>query len=224
MLTQSDAKERKDSLRLPGNHQKYLEEGYSQSGLEEYCILNEARDIQIECTSLMDSLVKTHHEMFVELFKRSLRPKQHNAVHYGSSIRKGGPMSPINTIRYEANHEFFKTAADSTSSREGTGYTLSLKNRSNSSYHSNFPFLTEDSHQCNWVKFRGLQYNPGTCVVVELDKDDAPIFGCIDSIFIDKDKHVWDLHAYQVDWSSIRELIDKIDNSFSSFPMIIHKM
>ncbi|KAJ8671770.1 hypothetical protein QAD02_003029 [Eretmocerus hayati] len=352
MLTQSDAKEREDSLRLPENYQKDLEEGYSHSGLKEYCILNDidnyhiyenpyfdilhdisegdlkfalveflyyfiidiktldfdifndrlktfnytgngfsnkpppflkddvknkkfsltailreildsiqARDIRIECTYLIDSLVETHHEMFVRLFKRSLRPKQHNAVHYGSSIRKGGPMSPINTIRYETNHKFFKTAADSTSSRKEIGYTLSLKNQFNFHYHmkygdglsskletgrlspiptylvGNFPSLTEDSHQCSWVKFKGLQYSPGTCVVVKLDKDDMPIFGCIDSIFIDKDKHVSllctmlrteyfdvDLHAYQVDWSSNHELIDKIDNLFSPFPTIIHKM
>ncbi|KAJ8681317.1 hypothetical protein QAD02_017104 [Eretmocerus hayati] len=381
MLTQSDAKEREDSLRLPENYQKDLEEGYSHSGLKEYCILNDidnyhiyvnpyfdilhdisegdlkfalveilyyfiidiktldfdifndhlktfnytgngfsnkpppflkgdvknkkfsltasetttlylifrfligdqidlgdevwqfylvlreildliqARDIQIECTYLIDSLIETHHEMFVRLFERSLRPKQHNAVHYGSSIRKGGPMSPINTRRYEANHKFFKTAADSTSSRKEIGYTLSLKNQFNFHYHmkygdglsskletgrlspiptylvGNFPSLTEDSHQCSWVKFRGLQYSPGTCVVVKLDKDDTPIFGCIDSIFIDKDKHVSllctmlrteyfdvDSHAYQVDWFSNHELIDKIDNLFSPFPTIIHKM
>ncbi|KAJ8674307.1 hypothetical protein QAD02_005569 [Eretmocerus hayati] len=379
--TQTDSKERKESLRAPEDYENDLEEGYTQSGLKEYCILNEidhyhiyenpyfdilhdisegglkfalveilyyfiieietldfdifndrlktfnytgngfsnkppsfvkedvqkkkfsltasetmtlylilpfligdqidledevwqfylvlrevldliqARDIQIECTYLIDSLIETHHEMYVRLFKRPLRPKQHNGVHYGSSIRKGGPMSPINTIRYEANHKFFKTAADSTSSRKEIGYTLSMKNQFNFHYHikygdglstkletgrlsptptylmANFPALTEDSQQCSWVKFRGLHYKPGTCVVMKLDEEDRPIFGCIDSIFINKNSRLsllcsslrteyfdQNLHSYLVDWSNKHEFLENIDSLFSPFPVMMHKM
>ncbi|KAJ8666570.1 hypothetical protein QAD02_008232 [Eretmocerus hayati] len=168
----------------------------------------EAREIEIGCTHLFDTLVETHHEMFIRLFKRGLRPKQHNMVHYGSCIGKGGPMSNIKTARFEANHKFFKSAADSTSSRREITYTLSMKNQYNFHYYMKYgdgintnaevgpvtrvpfhitdtrPSLSGTSSQCTWAKVKGIQYNIGTCVAINLDDRDVSISGIIESISI----------------------------------------
>ncbi|KAJ8671614.1 hypothetical protein QAD02_002873 [Eretmocerus hayati] len=174
--------------------------------LREILDLVMAKDIEMKSTFLLDSLVEEHHKMFVTLFRR-LRPKQHNMIHYGSCTRKRGPLSNINTVRYEANHAFFKTAAKSTYSREEITYTLCLKDQYSFHYNTKFgnglksriesgpqssvptfvtgkySFMDEHTFQCNWVQVRGFKYSIGTCLLLSLDEKQFPIFGKVDNIF-----------------------------------------
>lgn len=90
-----------------------------------------AKDIQEECCNLLVVLVADRHKMFIKLFQRNIKPKQHNMTHYGFAIKQSGPLNALSTIRYEAKHKFFKDAANSTSSRKNITYTLAVKHAFN---------------------------------------------------------------------------------------------
>lgn len=90
-----------------------------------------ARELQTECCALLETLVCEHHEMFIKLFKCSLKPKQHNMTHYGTIMKMCGPLSALSTIRNESKHKFMKDVANSTSSRKQITYTIALKQQLN---------------------------------------------------------------------------------------------
>lgn len=72
-------------------------------------------------------LINDHHSMYIELFKRELKPKHHFLVHYPSVISASGPAADMMCFRYEAKHRAFKQYAHIMPSRKNVCYSLCIK-------------------------------------------------------------------------------------------------
>jgi hypothetical protein len=65
--------------------------------------------ISTSSLSYLQSLVHDHHGLFKECYpERKLLYKHHRMIHYATLIRRSGPLTKMNVIRYEAKHNFFK--------------------------------------------------------------------------------------------------------------------
>jgi len=62
--------------------------------------------------SLLRTLIAEHHELYVELFHDSLKPKHHFMVHYPSAIQSLGPLCHIWSMRFESKHGQAKKTAN----------------------------------------------------------------------------------------------------------------
>lgn len=76
---------------------------------------------------LLQSLIIEHHELYLKLFKKNLKPKHHHMVHYPFIIQNSGPLSLIWSMRFEAKHKELKETAHSITSRKNITLTLALK-------------------------------------------------------------------------------------------------
>lgn len=56
----------------------------------------------------LENQVHIHLSNFQQIFKQTLKPKQHNMLHYAELIRRMGPLVNLNMIRYEAKHQEIK--------------------------------------------------------------------------------------------------------------------
>lgn len=56
----------------------------------------------------LESDIESHLTSYQKIFKKKLRPKQHNLLHYPDIIRDMGPLVHYSMIRYEAKHQSFK--------------------------------------------------------------------------------------------------------------------
>ena len=81
----------------------------------------------MSAAELVETLVKEHNTLYVQLFKDTLKPKMHFLVHDGRALADSGPIPYLSTIRYEAKHEVVKDSANSTTSRRNVTCTLALK-------------------------------------------------------------------------------------------------
>ncbi|XP_055585933.1 uncharacterized protein LOC129738704 [Uranotaenia lowii] len=75
----------------------------------------------------LQMLIRSHHEMYQELFKKNLKPKHHMVVHYPSVIKASGPIRYLMCFRNEAKHKGFKQYAHMISSRKNICFTLCVK-------------------------------------------------------------------------------------------------
>ncbi|XP_033231553.1 uncharacterized protein LOC117182573, partial [Belonocnema kinseyi] len=164
-------------------------------------------NVQIECCALLDKLVAEHHQLYIKLFKDTLKPKHHNMVHYGRIMSMSGPIRELSTIRCEANHRHLKVSAYATNSRRNITHTLALKEQLNfcyrliskrglvselemgpsslvnnvseleSIYTTNFPYdFNSSCIEVPWIKWQGIEYRRGTCVVLSSDFDNGFTF------------------------------------------------
>lgn len=77
---------------------------------------------------LLQNIISEHHELYIEKFGY-LKPKHHFLVHYPRLMRMLGPLSNTSSIRYEARHRQFKSAANVIASRKNIPYSLAIKNQ-----------------------------------------------------------------------------------------------
>ena len=66
------------------------------------------RSFSIEETHELQESVNYHHTLYINLFKKDLKPKHHFIVHYPSIIRTSGPIDKMMCFRYEVRHRGFK--------------------------------------------------------------------------------------------------------------------
>lgn len=82
----------------------------------------------------LSGLIAAMHEMYVRLFKQTLKPKHHFATHYPSLIKKYGPLRYMSSMRFEANHKFLKNYTKNTASRKDLSYSIGRKLQYNFAY------------------------------------------------------------------------------------------
>jgi len=61
---------------------------------------------------LLCVLIAEHHELYVELFHDSLKPKHHFMVHYATAIQSLGPLCYLWSMRFESKHGQAKKTAN----------------------------------------------------------------------------------------------------------------
>ena len=63
-------------------------------------------------TQVLKHLIQDHHEHFKMLFPNErFTNKHHHMIHYPTCIRKAGPMSTMQCLKYEMKHGFSKRMA-----------------------------------------------------------------------------------------------------------------
>lgn len=72
-------------------------------------------------------VVFEHNEMFIKLFKQTLKPKHHFLVHYSSVIKYFGPVKYLWSFRFESKHRESKMYSNSITSRKNVPYSICLK-------------------------------------------------------------------------------------------------
>ncbi|KAK3910063.1 Zinc finger protein 687 [Frankliniella fusca] len=75
----------------------------------------------------LEELITEHHEKYMRLSQRSLRPKYHKMIHYRRLIEKVGPLKPLWAMRWEGKYKEYRQAANSTSCRKKISQTLAIK-------------------------------------------------------------------------------------------------
>eukprot|EP00102_Acyrthosiphon_pisum_P025989 XP_016663199.1 PREDICTED: uncharacterized protein LOC107884813 [Acyrthosiphon pisum] len=89
-----------------------------------YIILKKILDIllckwvKIGEITLLQTLIKEHHELYLRLTHSNLKPKHHHMVHYPLIIAQSGPLSLHWCMRFEAKHKELKETANSITSRK----------------------------------------------------------------------------------------------------------
>lgn len=71
--------------------------------------------------------VKLHNEMYMSLFHDNLKPKFHFLTHYGTAIKKIGPLKYAWSFRFESKNREAKTYANVTNSRKNISYSICMK-------------------------------------------------------------------------------------------------
>jgi len=172
------------------------------------------------CIEYLDALVTEHHQLYLYLFKDTLKPKHHFLLHYARVMKSVGPLINIWCMRYEAKHRQSKIAAHISSSRRNLPLTLAIKHQLKLCYrlfqnidikrrisfgkelsmqqisklpnYRNFEvFLSSVTfHAITWINIKGIYYKPGFILNI-LREEIFPFFGKIELIFADKDEKIF---------------------------------
>lgn len=76
---------------------------------------------------LLDTLISEHHELYIQLFKDTLKPKQHNMLHYKESMECFGPLRKFWCMRLEAKHREASQYMHGVASRKNVSLTVAIK-------------------------------------------------------------------------------------------------
>ncbi|XP_008189357.1 uncharacterized protein LOC103311498, partial [Acyrthosiphon pisum] len=163
-----------------------------------------AKTIQSECSHLLDQIVAEHNRLYLLLSGSNLKPKFHMLTHYGRLLIKNGPLILTSCIRFEAKHKILKAFANSIPCRINLGHTLANKiqlqmasryltmsglgpdlkmSKSfiiaptvelSSIFLNKIP--TELKVYVSWLDYKGILYQPGMVLVLEVNLDNC-IFG-----------------------------------------------
>lgn len=88
-----------------------------------------SKSIQSKCVPFLSTLLSEHNELFVKLFRVSLKPKFHYILHYPRIILNIGPPVCFWSMRFEAKHKDLKNNAHVVCSRKNIAFTLALKHQ-----------------------------------------------------------------------------------------------
>lgn len=88
-----------------------------------------SKTIHARAHILLQSLIKKHHEIYINIFQKKLKPKHHFMLHYSDIMQQVGALYNLPCMRFEAKHRQFKTAANATTSRKNICHTLSTKHQ-----------------------------------------------------------------------------------------------
>lgn len=158
---------------------------------------------------LLDFLVSEHHEMYMQLFQESLKPKHHFMLHYSRIIRAAGPPRFYSSIRFEAKHKEYKA---NIVNRKNVPMTLSIRNQMkfcyrliskvgindiinigsvddfepNSFEFVEFPGSKDDFYPVTWYEKNGIKYSSGGILYTDISDDIMPVFKGLKCILVHK--------------------------------------
>lgn len=185
--------------------------------LRNICDILTMRYFDKRCTKLLKNLITEHHQIYISLFGKTLKPKHHFMSHYHQIIRKIGPLINVWRMRTEAKHRPSKRNAHISQSRVNLPYTLPLKHQ----LQLCFTFMSNDSlkkiieyghttelsrekmttflpllplnykidslHSVPWIRIHNITYQP-SMVVTTNDDNHLPTFSLISEILLNKEK------------------------------------
>lgn len=86
-----------------------------------------AQEVNDETVNLLRNIIKKHHELYLNLFDDTLKPKFHFILHYPQIMQQTGPVKYMSSMHFEAKHKEIKQTANAITSRQNPAYTLSTK-------------------------------------------------------------------------------------------------
>lgn len=75
----------------------------------------------------LTTTISDMNQMYVTLFKQTLKAKHHIITHYPTLITLYGPLRFLTSMRFEAKHKFIKNYTKNTVSRVNVSYSLGRK-------------------------------------------------------------------------------------------------
>lgn len=87
-----------------------------------------AKMVHADEAEFLKTIIAEHHALYIKFFG-NLKPKFHFLTHYPRLLVAVGPLANVSSIRFEAKHRHFKSAAHVVSSRKNVIYTIALKNQ-----------------------------------------------------------------------------------------------
>lgn len=127
-------------------------------------------------------VIATMNEMYVRLFKETLKPKHHYATHYPTLIEKFGPLRYMSSMRYEAKHKFVKSYTKNTISRKNISYSLGRKLQYEFAHFLKGSVALEDHFESSKAKLKTINdedFFPLMKPSSELDSlSEQPLFVC----------------------------------------------
>ncbi|KAF4527080.1 hypothetical protein B566_EDAN015715 [Ephemera danica] len=88
-----------------------------------------ARVLQKSCHLLIKDAVEVHHQLYIDILQKDLKPKHHLLTHAARVFELAGPLGNISSIRFEANHKFFKEYARIIRCRKNLTFSLAVFNQ-----------------------------------------------------------------------------------------------
>ncbi|KAE9530467.1 hypothetical protein AGLY_010929 [Aphis glycines] len=141
--------------------------------------------VMIGYAILLTTLIKEHHQLYLQLFNTNLKPKHHHLLHYPYVMKKVGPVSHLWSMRFESKHRESKLTAHSITSRKNICCTLSIKHQLKLAY----CLLSKSIIDFNvvsfvsWVEVKGTRYSTKHNMTIIVDVEDMPKFMTIKYIF-----------------------------------------
>lgn len=147
------------------------------------------------------SLIKCHHEMYIDIFEESLKSKHHLILHYPTCIEAMGPPRFYSCSKFEAYHRLSKQYAHVVTSRVNIIYTVANKVQLKFAYRlyikkglkTTIEFGSMQERNCNYlkknnfqkqvsyVKINGSMFKPQYAILIS--DSENPVFGIITKIF-----------------------------------------
>lgn len=171
-----------------------------------------AKKLPKNFSETLQTLVKEHNQLYLDITGDTLKPKMHNMIHYHSIMKYAGNLSQMSSMRFEGYHRLLKKSANAISSRINIELSLATKQQLwlneklivNASILPKTTFgpqskffldyvlhshgISENVTNVSWVDYKGTKYHSGIMVVVGIDDDSCPIFWRIEEIFVDYDQ------------------------------------
>lgn len=142
---------------------------------------------------MLKNLIQKHHELYMKLFKTTLKPKFHNMIHYPQILLENGPIVHFWSMRYEARHRQIKPNAQSTSCIRNLLKTIATKQLlklcevvNTAKYSNNNITLKSTKDNDKEININGFAYQIGTFVVTNMDEMEKE-FGETIEIFVEND-------------------------------------
>lgn len=150
--------------------------------LQKILSLCSSKSLSLADSHYLETLIKEHHELYLKLFKQTLKPKHHFMVHYGRIIRESGPLAHNWSYRFESKHLESKLYAISCRSRINLSRSLALKcqlHSASSIFFANFDDCIEKGHcrplnkeiRISYVKKHGIKISLGSIIILSVQED-----------------------------------------------------
>ena len=153
--------------------------------LRDIALISSSKKICTSSLDYLDGVISELNQIYINIFKDSLKPKFHFLLHYKNMILKSGPMSHLWSFRFEAKHQSLKEYANVCKSRVDICMSiakriqLTMAASLNCEINLNVsPCLSMKTSEniYNMLDFRGITYKVGNVILVSYN-DNYPIFG-----------------------------------------------
>lgn len=173
-----------------------------------------SKTVHCRTYELLANLVSEHHELYLQCFKDTLKPKHHFMVHYPRMLMMVGPTGLISSMRYESYHKKFKNVANVINCRinllttfakkieyQIANFLLTFEDLKNTPTFGriekvdiyslfqkyNFSLNPKEVQVSSWVEIEAVLIKRNCIIQIGLEIDDSPKFGLVeDIILVDK--------------------------------------
>ena len=154
--------------------------------LHNILLICSSKSLTKETSTLLQTLIAEHHELYMLLFKEKLKPKFHMLVHYPKLLLESGPFCHNWSYRFESKHKQLKEYANNCRSRVNISKSIAKRHQLIISHNileglqENTDYITGTSCVDSFM-LKGILYKKGNIVLLDY-KDDLPVFGEIISL------------------------------------------
>lgn len=167
--------------------------------LQDICSICSCKGLSQETCSYLSLLIREHHEMFLKLFKCSLKPKHHFMLHYPRILRETGPIAHNWGFRFEGKHYQLKQYSSVCRSRINITKSVATRHQMilcsvlwrgiQNSLEIGKGEVTGNEYCCESISTSSVSLSIKDYLMCGVHND-FPVFGKVKKIFIEDDNEV----------------------------------